>query len=131
MCRRRPCRCSVDLVLRVGSIETLWDICSPGDGLNPGIFSFSWVISGEYRYRQLWVVLPCEGGELHGLPLRFPDSNPVLQRPSWEWDGNLDRPTLKPSVLTWRLRNHKEPDAPNNREEVWHGFITAGRAVSC
>lgn len=39
---------------------------------------------------------------------------------SWEWDGNKEKPTLSPSV--WH-------HGTGPRE--WHGFITAGRMVSC
>jgi hypothetical protein len=37
-------------------------------------------------------------------------------QPSWEWDGNEDRPTLSPSIHT---------------HGRWHGFFRAGRMVSC
>lgn len=98
----------------------------------PGTFNFGWVQGpAPAKYRYLWVVLPCEGGELHGLPIRGKDSDPPKDRASWEWDGNEERPTLKPSILTWRRKDPQKPDSPANRQEVWHGFITAGRAVSC
>lgn len=42
----------------------------------------------------------------------------------WGWDGNEDAPTLQPSILAWD-RNQGE------RVEVWHGYLTAGRFVSC
>lgn len=35
---------------------------------------------------------------------------------SWEWDGNEDAPTLTPSI---------------NSVGTWHGFVTAGRMISC
>ena len=38
---------------------------------------------------------PCGCGNLGQLPLRNRDSR---RRPSWNWDGNRDRPTLTPSV---------------------------------
>jgi hypothetical protein len=34
----------------------------------------------------------------------------------WFWDGNEDKPTLRPSI--------SDPD-------TWHGYLTAGRLVSC
>lgn len=40
----------------------------------------------------------------------------AFPQPSWEWDGNEEKPTLKPSVHT---RGH------------WHGWIKNGRMVSC
>lgn len=36
--------------------------------------------------------------------------------PVWKWDGNLDRPTLEPSI---HAVGH------------WHGHLRAGRFVSC
>lgn len=61
----------------------------------------------------LWHKLP-EGSvgfvRLRPLPA---DEEP---HPSWDWDGNEDAPTLKPSVhYVWR----------------WHGWFRAGRMVSC
>jgi hypothetical protein len=34
----------------------------------------------------------------------------------WCWDGNEDKPTVTPSI--------SDPD-------TWHGYLTAGRLVSC
>ncbi len=34
----------------------------------------------------------------------------------WGWDGNADKPTLTPSI---------------HARGEWHGFMTAGRLVSC
>ena len=34
---------------------------------------------------------------------------------SWEWDGNAHKPTLTPSV----------------NAGIWHGWVRAGRLVSC
>lgn len=39
--------------------------------------------------------------------------------PSWEWDGNIECPTLTPSIL------HRDCACK------WHGFLTAGVFVSC
>lgn len=36
--------------------------------------------------------------------------------PVWGWDGNEERPTLLPSIHT---------------HDKWHGFLTAGRLISC
>lgn len=38
----------------------------------------------------------------------------------WEWNGDLDRPTLTPSV---RVFIEQEG---GTQEELWHGFITDG-----
>lgn len=39
-----------------------------------------------------------------------------MEQPAWQWDGNEDKPTLTPSV---------------NAEGIWHGWVRAGRLVSC
>lgn len=57
----------------------------------------------EYRALMFWCpgceYLDDEGGRhggLHMLPIK-PTS---VEGPSWDWDGNLDQPTLSPSILT-------------------------------
>lgn len=62
------------------------------------------------------VVLP--GGQLCSIPLRpVPQTGrPVNGGHSWEWDGNEDKPTLMPSI---------------NSVRYWHGWVRAGRMVSC
>lgn len=46
-------------------------------------------------------------------PLRDPSTNGGH---SWDWDGNEVKPTLTPSV---------------HCVGKWHGYVTAGRMVSC
>lgn len=80
-----------------------------------GAFFFQRVVDCEGEHERLVVLLPDHSDDeaaVHGLPLR----QTTARRPSWEFDGNRDRPTLTPSV-----------HSPGN----WHGFITAGRLVSC
>ena len=58
----------------------------------------------------------CKGE--HSIPLRPADS-----RPSWEYSGTQDSPTLSPSILrTW---SSPEPERFGNI--VCHSFVTAGR----
>lgn len=47
---------------------------------------------------------------LHLLPV-----NSAVKSPSWDWDGNLEAPTLSPSILTGK-------DSPN----ICHSFLRAG-----
>lgn len=43
------------------------------------------------------------------------------KRPSkWQWDGNVEAPTLKPSIRAWHGIREKE---------IWHGFFRAGNFV--
>lgn len=67
----------------------------------------------------------CPGcGENHGLTVRTLES----AHPSWEWNGDLDRPTLNPSILA---RGHKfvSKDESDDRTEpyVCHSFVREGR----
>lgn len=51
---------------------------------------------------------------LHMLPV----TGDISLRPTWTWDGNLERPTLQPSILTrfnW-----------DGKEIICHSFLTAG-----
>ena len=58
------------------------------------------------------------GGHYVALPLRpVPATDiPINGGHSWEWNGNEDKPTLSPSV---------------NSIGNWHGWVRAGRMVSC
>jgi hypothetical protein len=78
----------------------------------PGSFCVAKADSDGQRW--MWFVLPGKGGCgcIRLRPLRPSHAG----EPSWEWDGNEDKPTLTPSV---------------NCVDIWHGFFTAGRMVSC
>ena len=71
------------------------------------------VITEPSGQRRFWFVCPgpCRG--LSAIALR-----PVVDgsAQSWEWDGYLDAPTLKPSI---------------NHVGCWHGWLTAGEFTSC
>lgn len=47
---------------------------------------------------------------LHILPV-----NTEIKSPSWSWDGNLERPTLNPSILTGK-----------NTPYICHSFLRDG-----
>lgn len=60
-------------------------------------------------------VCPCGCGREGYLRFRGAPRPPEeADRPSWEWDGNREAPTLSPSVLH---RDH------------WHGYLRAGMWV--
>lgn len=44
---------------------------------------------------------------------------------SWGWDGNLDKPTLEPSIKS-SFNNSK-----GNEQIIWHGHIVAGELRPC
>ena len=54
----------------------------------------------------------------------------LVPRPSegklciWEWDGNLDRPTIRPSINCIAEKDGKPTGGCG-----WHGFITNGEIV--
>ena len=54
------------------------------------------------------MILKLPDSSVSGIFLR-PTKN---EGPSWEWDGNLEKPTLTPSV---------------NRPGGWHGRISSGK----
>jgi len=77
-------------------------------------------------YQGLWFVCPgCETlddegkprGGLHMLPVNAtPEQQAAFpNKPFWTWDGNLEVPTLSPSILTGR-----------GTENICHSFLTAG-----
>jgi hypothetical protein len=70
---------------------------------------------------ELWddgatVVFDCPGcGTTHALRVRTPTAG----RPSWEFNGSVDKPTLQPSILattSWK-----------GVQQVCHSFVTDGR----
>ena len=68
------------------------------------------------RYDALMFVCPgCAeigGSGFHMLPV----SGDASKRPVWTWDGNLDAPTLSPSILT----------SGNEPARRCHSFLKAG-----
>lgn len=43
-------------------------------------------------------------------------------RPYWNWNGNIENPTLTPSILHWG-NGRKTP-------ATWHGYLTDGKLVT-
>lgn len=67
---------------------------------------------GEISYQALAFICPgCaeKTSGLHMLPV-----NSTVKTPSWDWNGNLDKPTLSPSILT------------RYNEDVCHSFLRDG-----
>ena len=46
--------------------------------------------------------------------------NAMPGKPHWQWDGNLEAPTLSPSILV---------EAVPNWNEGWHGFLREGKLI--
>lgn len=123
MCKQRPCRCSAKM-FPVGDHE-FWN----ADGTaRVGAFRIATVNDAGNRYQQLYVVLPCEGGELHGLPIA-PAVISHWNKEQWKLSGTEQAPTLTPSVRTGD-RDMALPGRPIIVEH-WHGWVTAGQLKSC
>ena len=72
-------------------------------------------------YQCLAFVCPgCEssgnGTGLHMLPV-----NTEEHYPSWDWDGNIEAPTLSPSILT-----HTKPYVDGKGTGICHSYLKAG-----
>lgn len=69
------------------------------------------------------------GGRITGLMFRCPRCNHfgrVVFKPrannmpgGWDWDGNVEAPTVTPSILH------------DSKRCGWHGYLTAGEFVPC
>lgn len=60
-------------------------------------------------------------------------SLPIDGSGAWRYNGNLDKPTLEPSirVSTKRPLNPEDPPEKWQEVELWHGFLTDGQLKSC
>jgi hypothetical protein len=77
-----------------------------GTEVRPG--DFCW----EPNFSHIYLCLP---GETHLSAIKVcKGTDPKVER-VWVWDGNVDAPTLTPSILL--------PD-------LWHGYLRAGRLES-
>ena len=74
-------------------------------------------IYGEDEKGAAWMVLCLPGEEkIDGAGGIQIFRHEILSHPGWHWDGNLDKPTLTPSI---------------HHVGVWHGYMRAGRLESC
>lgn len=79
-------------------------------------------IAGSIWYREregsVWgiaFVCPCGCGNESYLPI----DRQGHPGPSWDWDGDRERPTLTPSVFNTGMPCQ------------WHGWLTGGDWISC
>jgi hypothetical protein len=69
----------------------------------------------DHTYEALMFICPgCATDEASGLHM-LPVNSSETTQPSWEWDGNLEAPTLNPSILTGK-----------GSEVICHSFLKAG-----
>ena len=74
---------------------------------------FWWYVNGSGERHLCTALMGPDGSEVIPWPV-VEGSTPAES--IWGWDGNLDSPTLEPS-LHWI--------------DKWHGFMRSGRLVSC
>lgn len=81
-------------------------------GQPPGSFKFYTKSETRDQLRGMTFVCPCGCGVTGALPFHPLSGDDIkYQRDGWKWDGNVDAPTLEPSVHN---RGH------------WHGWLRAG-----
>lgn len=85
-------------------VESFEEMNLPGD--------FLWL--PEDNPARLMFLCPCGCGAYLGVSVRGDES----KHPVWDWDQNLERPTIKPSI--------KFIDGCN-----WHGFLKNGKFETC
>ncbi len=69
----------------------------------------------------------CPGCRSHHAPYVKPHANP--KGASWSFNGDVDRPTFNPSILTRVERGNRsqDPDRPNKSQDlVCHLFVKDG-----
>lgn len=120
MCTEVPCRCSCDVTV-VTTDAAMWEEHPQLHGY-PGRIRWEGCTENGAQYQQLWLILP--DGVMSAITVhRIGTPRPATARPCWEWDGNMIKPTLTPSILSYTSRGGK-------RVEAWHGYLTRGRLVS-
>lgn len=91
--------------------HTNWTLNGIQDSpLEPG--EAEWRVNSEGKVIILAFVCPCGCRDVVPIPVQQGAGN------SWNWDGDLVKPTLTPSIL--RMSGCK-----------WHGYLTNGEFVSC
>lgn len=91
----------------------------------PGSFAYA-VRYGDDSGRKcgLFYRCPCGCGRDGYVGFKPPSKDDLKYgRDTWDWDGNEDAPTLKPSILKHDLSDTVAlKDCPTH----WHGFLHAG-----
>ena len=86
--------------------------------LAEGEFYFGGVCHGVRVFLMLWCRIPEKPTGPSGLPLNT--TREIAGRHTWRWDGNVERPTLTPSIAC----------GPDDAR-TWHGHLTSGRFAAC
>lgn len=75
---------------------------------------------GSYRMLFYW----CQACD-HAHGVRVREGSPTVH-PSWEWDGDREKPTLAPSILEFTPAQGDEP-----QRTLCHHFVRGGRIEYC
>ncbi len=67
------------------------------------------------KYDCLAFVCPGCIAMVGGTGLHMLAVNTTVKSPSWDWNGNLEKPTLTPSILTGK-----------GSDKICHSFLTSG-----
>ena len=93
------------------------DNCDPSELKQIGDFNWRFLPHLDNgRILGMAIVMPNVKGNGKQTYLRVVLGPAPAEKIIWGWDGNLDKPTLEPSLLD---------------ENQWHGHMKAGRLVSC
>lgn len=90
------------------------------DGLLEREGDFCWLSNAGGEYTHILIFIPGnEGGSVAPIPVV---AGPHVEgKIAWGWNGDLDRPTLTPSIY----RNRPSDGRPEPQNE-WHGHLTLG-----
>ena len=110
-------------------VERDWSFWDPGARPLIGDFtiydhSYTTAETGELvTVKMISMMLP--GDSVCTIPLAPvpPAAKGFGNNAGWQWDGNMDKPTLSPSVFFMA----NKPEHP----KAWHRFPREGRMVSC
>lgn len=101
------------------------------NSLAPGSFWYGEITVGNWTGPCIWILIPRNdevaakmGVEsehhVHCCPIEKNNKPDLENKSSWWWDGNIEKPTMTPSIRCW-LGEH----------ETWHGHMTAGILEGC
>lgn len=89
---------------------------------------FVWLTNRDGKVTDLLLWVPGdEGGSIAPVPVQVGPQS-ADQRGPWGWDGNMERPTLTPSI--WRMRAFERDGVLVQPRNEWHGNLVVGRLVS-
>ena len=90
------------------------------DSLMPGEAIIRPASSGDVQGHMCWYLCPRRPGEVCGVPIK-PLASPPYNS-GWDWNGNVEAPTLTPSVNCVAERDGKPTGGCG-----WHGYVKAGK----